>query len=165
MLKEVNIKDIQNFFPTELEQQWALITAGNENDCNTMTINWGGIGYLWRKNVFFAFVRKTRHTFKYTESNDLFTITYFDEKYKKELGYLGRVSGRDEDKISKVNFHVLPIDGTVTFKEAHTTYVCRIVYKDVIDPKLLDPEIDKSVYKDDYHTMYIGEIIKVYKHD
>ena len=43
--------------------------------------------------------------------------------------------------------------------------MCRVVYKDVIDPKLLDPEIDKAVYQDDYHTMYIGEIIKVYKHD
>ncbi len=162
MLKEIDIQTLPNYFSTDLRDGWALITAGTPDNCNTMTINWGGIGYLWYKYVFFAFVRPTRHTFLFTEKCDTFTITFFDAKYKKELSYLGTVSGRDEDKIKKVGFHPISINGTTTFEEAKVTYVCKKLYNDFIDPKMLDSKVDKRVYKDDYHKMYIGEIVKIY---
>lgn len=165
MLKEIDIKTLKNYFSTDLKDQWALISAGTKDDCNTMTINWGGIGYLWHKYVFFAFVRPTRYTYKFTEEHDTFTISFYGNEYKKELGYLGTISGRDENKIKKCGFHVIPVDGTVTFEEAEVTYVCRKVYNDLIDPKFLDHEIDKKNYQNDYHKMYIGEIIRVYKKD
>ena len=28
-------------------KQWMLITAGNEEKCNTMTASWGGVGIMW----------------------------------------------------------------------------------------------------------------------
>ena len=30
---------------------WALLTAGTEENYNTMTISWGGMGTLWGKRV------------------------------------------------------------------------------------------------------------------
>ena len=30
-------------------KQWMLITAGNEEKCNTMTASWGGVGIMWGK--------------------------------------------------------------------------------------------------------------------
>ena len=35
---------------------WMLITAGDEEKCNTMTASWGGVGILWNKPVSFIFV-------------------------------------------------------------------------------------------------------------
>ena len=32
-------------------KQWMLITAGNEEKCNTMTASWGGVGIMWGKPV------------------------------------------------------------------------------------------------------------------
>ena len=30
-------------------KQWMLITAGNEEKCNTMTASWGGVGIMWER--------------------------------------------------------------------------------------------------------------------
>ena len=32
-------------------KQWMLITAGNEEKCNTMTASWGGVGIMWGKRL------------------------------------------------------------------------------------------------------------------
>lgn len=34
---------------TKFNNQWALLTAGDETNFNTMTISWGGMGTLWNK--------------------------------------------------------------------------------------------------------------------
>ena len=32
-------------------KQWMLITAGNEEKCNTMTASWGGVGIMWTEKI------------------------------------------------------------------------------------------------------------------
>jgi len=34
-----------------IASDWMLVTAGNRDKFNTMTANWGGMGYLWKKPV------------------------------------------------------------------------------------------------------------------
>ena len=59
--KEINIKELSGNFVKMISEDWALLTAG-ENDCfNTMTVSWGGIGELWGKDVCFVFVRPQRY--------------------------------------------------------------------------------------------------------
>ena len=31
------------------DEKWALVTAGDLDDFNAMTISWGGMGTLWNK--------------------------------------------------------------------------------------------------------------------
>ena len=38
------------------EDKWALLTAGKDGKVNTMTISWGGTGFIWNKHVVFIFV-------------------------------------------------------------------------------------------------------------
>ena len=40
---------------------WALLTAGTEENYNTMTISWGGMGTLWGKKVATVYVRPNRY--------------------------------------------------------------------------------------------------------
>ena len=57
----------KNPFET-FHNQWALVTAGNLEDYNTMTISWGGLGTLWSKPVATVYVKPIRHTYNYLES-------------------------------------------------------------------------------------------------
>ena len=42
-------------------KQWMLITAGNEEKCNTMTASWGGVGIMWGKPTATAYIRDSRY--------------------------------------------------------------------------------------------------------
>ena len=54
--------DLIEFNPfTKIGKEWALVTAGNKEKANTMTVSWGGVGVLWGKNVAFIFVRDSRY--------------------------------------------------------------------------------------------------------
>lgn len=159
--------------PTEFEkspfrmigQQWMLITAQKQDGTvNTMTASWGGMGVLWGKNVVFAFIRPQRYTKEFVDDAQRFTLTFFDEKYKKELGYLGKVSGRSEDKIGKVGFSVQQLDGSPVFEQAQTAIVCRTLYTQKLDPANFHvAELDEKWYPEhDYHTVYVAEIEGIY---
>ena len=46
-MKEINYKEMR-FNPFNLiGGEWMLVTAGDENSCNTMTASWGHLGCLW----------------------------------------------------------------------------------------------------------------------
>ena len=43
----IDMLDINPF--TKLGKEWALVTAGDKEKSNTMTVSWGGTGVLWGK--------------------------------------------------------------------------------------------------------------------
>ena len=49
--KEVKAEELQMNPFTKIGKEWMLITAGNEEKCNTMTASWGGVGIMWGKNA------------------------------------------------------------------------------------------------------------------
>lgn len=50
---------------TKLEKDWALLTAGEKDKLNTMTVSWGGLGVLWGKNTVTVYVRPQRYTLEF----------------------------------------------------------------------------------------------------
>lgn len=74
MMKPIAVNQLSdNFFET-ISKEWMLVTAGNKDAFNTMTANWGGIGFLWNKPVVYVFIRPERYTFGFMEKNDYFTL-------------------------------------------------------------------------------------------
>ncbi len=140
---------------------WMLITAGAKDSFNTMTASWGGMGVLWDKNVCFIFIRPHRYTYEFAEKNDLFTLSFFEEKHRDILKFCGSNSGRNVDKISKTGLTVVETgSGSVAFNEARIVIECRkIYYQDINPSNFIDPGIEKKYPTQDYHRMYIGEII------
>lgn len=162
--KEISPKQLtENPFKL-IGDEWTLITAGTSDAFNTMTASWGGLGVLWNKNVATIYIRPQRYTYEFTEKNDTFTLSFFTEDYKKELGFCGKHSGRDCDKVKECGLSAIEVDGSMAFSEAKLILVCKKLYHDDIKPEnLYDDSIDKANYPNkDYHRMYIGEIIKVY---
>ena len=90
--------DMLNMNPfTKIGKEWALISAGDKNKCNTMTVSWGGVGVLWGKNVVYIFIRDSRYTKEFIDNGEFFSMSFFNEKYRDALSYCGKESGRNVD--------------------------------------------------------------------
>lgn len=145
-------------------QDWMLITAGSKESCNTMTASYGGFGILFSKTVAHIYVRPHRHTYTFLEGADGFSLSFFNgEKYRKELQYCGRISGKDEDKLAHCGFTVSDIDGIPCIDQASITVLCKKIYAADIDSGIFyDKDILSKCYPDgDTHRMYVGEILKI----
>ncbi|MBD7914423.1 flavin reductase [Clostridium sp. Sa3CUN1] len=161
--KEINPKELNENTFKLIGSDWMLITAAKDEAINTMTASWGGLGVLWNKNVAYIFIRPQRYTKEFVDASDKFSLTFFDESFKKDLSYLGTVSGRDEDKISKTKLNVSYIENIPVFNEAKLTILCRKLYAQDLDPNcFIDKDLaDKCYPNKDYHTVYVAEIEKV----
>jgi flavin reductase (DIM6/NTAB) family NADH-FMN oxidoreductase RutF len=158
--KEIN----ENIFNL-IGKDWMLITAGNIESFNTMTASWGGFGILWNKSVAYIFIRPQRFTYSFTEKFDQFTLCFFNDKYRDILKFCGTKSGRDTDKIKETG--LLPKEtelGNIYFKQSKLIIECKKLYFDDLKPEnFIDKSIEKNYPKQDYHRLYIGEIINCFK--
>lgn len=161
-MKEIGIRELKENFVSMISDQWALLTSGNIQNYNMMTVSWGGIGELWGKDVCFVFVRPQRYTFEYMEKNEYFTLSFYGGEYKKELGICGSKSGRDINKTEVIGFNAIPVGDSVSFKEAKVTVLLKkIAYQDMKPEGMLAPEIMGNYAAGDFHRTYVGEIVKV----
>ena len=143
--------------------RWMLVAATDKSGkTNAMTASWGGMGVLWGKKVAFVFIRPQRYTKRFVDETDKFTLSFFDDSYKKMLGYMGKVSGKDEDKMAKSGLTVTDKDGAPVFKEASLTLVCRKIYRDTLkEENFIDKSnIEKWYPQKDYHDVYVAEIVE-----
>ena len=146
----------------QFDKKWALLTAGDENSFNTMTISWGGLGTIWNKPVATVYVRESRYTHDFMDSNEYFTISFYPEQYKKELGVLGSKSGRDMDKMKGSGLTPTTAGQSMTFKEAELTLVCKKLFRQRLESENIPSDIVNSFYGDnDLHDMYIGEVVDI----
>ncbi|HWP51025.1 MAG TPA: flavin reductase [Clostridia bacterium] len=162
-MKSIKPEKLQKTPFSLIGQDWMLVTAQKGDKVNTMTASWGGMGVMWAKNVAFVAIRPGRYTKEFVDSADTFSLTFFEGAYKKEMGYLGSVSGRDEDKIAKSGLTVAYEQGTPYFKEAKLVLLCRKLYNQPMLPAcFIDKASDEKWYpQKDYHTLYIAEIVQV----
>ena len=170
---EKNIRDFDGSTVGRISDGWMLITAGNtaagEGNWNTMTASWGGLGELWGRDVAFMFIRPTRYTRAFADAASLFTLSFFDEKYRKALAFCGEKSGRDCDKAAGAGLTPIVFgggvaggraEGAAAFNEASEIIICRKLYTHDFDPaQFLDPAIEQNYPQKDYHRMYVGEVL------
>ncbi|QUH26843.1 flavin reductase [Serpentinicella alkaliphila] len=144
-------------------EKWMLITAEYDSKVNTMTASWGGFGFMFNKNVVYIVIRPQRYTKSFVDNSDTFSLTFFDESFRKQLSYLGTVSGRNEDKISKANLTIKHLNNTPYFEEGNMAIVCRKIYSQEFNSEsFIDTELDNKWYPNkDYHTLYIAEVEKI----
>ena len=167
-LKEIPVAELQLNPMTLIARQWMLITAGDDKTgYNTMTASWGHLGSIWGHGgglpTAVIYLRPQRYTKTFVDREELFTLSVFDEEYKKDLGLLGRVSGRDCDKVAQTSLTPVFEEGTTYFAQAKLVLVCRKLYRGTLTAEgFCDPGILTEHYpKGDLHDMYIGQILKV----
>lgn len=160
--KETSIRNLP-FNPLEIKSKWMLISAQQNGVANTMTASWGGFGVMWNKEVVFVVIRPQRYTKEFIDAVESFSLTFFDEANKKELSYLGKVSGRDENKIEKSGLTLKSQDDVPYFAEAQTVLFAKKLYEQPMGAEFfLDKKIDEQWYPHkDYHILYVAEITKI----
>lgn len=163
-MKEISFNELFLNPISVIADTWLLITAGNkENGYNSMTASWGHIGNIWGKPSICVYIRPQRYTKQFVDSEEFFTVCVMGEKYRKELAYIGSHSGKDEDKLSKVGFHPIFLDGTSAMEDAEIVFICRKLYRaPLLEEYFVDGSIPGEVYPEkDFHDMYVGEILKI----
>ena len=148
----------------------AILSVGNKNLYNSMTIEWGSLGVAFKKPIFTVYVKPDRYTYEVMEKSDIFTVNFIERKLMKKFAVYGTKSGKDINKEEEAGTHIKFMDkGGITFDEAVEVYVCKKMAKSVIDEKSMDPYI-KELYRNNVkvyrtevpHVLYIGEIIAHY---
>lgn len=164
-MKEISPYEIERNTFKLIGDDWLLITAGKDGKANTMTASWGGLGVFCGKNVVFTFIRPQRYTKEFVDGAEGFSISVLPEEYRSALNYLGKVSGRDENKIEKAEITVEHSDGIPYFVESDTVILCKkMCAVDLNENNFIQKEMcDKFFAQKDFHTLYIGEIIRTLK--
>jgi len=145
--------------------EWFLLTAGDfaERKYNAMTVSWGSMGVIWDKPFVQVVVRPTRHTHGFMEKYDTFTLCAFpqEDRFRKALGMLGSLSGRDGDKIGKSGLTPAASVRVAapSYEEAILAIECRKMYFDDLEPDHFLAPFIAGNYHNDYHRCYFGEII------
>ena len=162
MWKKIDPKHLEQNVFSMIGDQWMLVTAGNKDNCNTMTASWGGLGVLWGKCVATAYIRPQRYTREFMDREEYFTLSFFGEEYRKALSLCGSKSGRDMDKVKECGFTVMEGEGGAPyFDQAQLVLVCRKRFVQAMDEANIPEDVKEKFYADaDYHYIYIGEIVE-----
>lgn len=168
----------------KIGKDWMLVSAeAVAGEPNLMTASWGGMGILWNKPVAFVFLRPSRYTTELVEATGRLSLSFFpgetdplpgtipEEKLRAAFRYCGSHSGRELDadgnRINKFTAAGVSLgysDGVPFAADASTVLICRVLYRDTVDPEgLLDPELLKNYPDEDFHNVYVCEIRDVLK--
>ena len=156
--------DILNVF----DAQKALLTAGNREKSNTMTIGWAQLGTVWGVPMCTVYVRPERYTYDFVEAQEYFTVSVLSAEHKKTtMVYCGTKSGRDVDKFKDCELTVAYGAGDAPYvEEAEWVLVCRKLYaQDMAGEFVNGDERVLSFYgaHGNWHKMYVGEVVEAYK--
>jgi flavin reductase (DIM6/NTAB) family NADH-FMN oxidoreductase RutF len=149
------------------DRQWALLVAGRTRP-NPMTVSWGGLGTLWNRPVATVYVRPTRFTFSLLEAEPEFTLNFLPERYRAALDLCGARSGRDADKWRETGLGQVPGEAVPVplVAEAELALECRVLATQDLDPaRFLDRRIDSMYPRQDYHRIFVGEVLAAWAAD
>lgn len=140
-----------------------LLSAEHDGRLNTMTVNWGQMGYLWNRCVTTVYVRPQRFTYPIIEAAGGYSLCFMGSTYAEEVTYCGKTSGRDQDKIAHCGFTVAHAHGIPYFEEAEVVILCKKSLASWITAEhFVDAAVPAQCYpKQDFHRMYTGEILEV----
>ena len=144
------------------DKKWALLTAGNKDKFNTMTVSWGGLGTIWGKSVATVYVRKSRYTLEFMDKFDHFSLTFGSDAMRKALTFCGKNSGRDYDKVKETGITPVLDEKVPYFEEGKLVLICKKLYRQEMNAEsFIDKSIIDKCYSDnDYHIIFVGEIEK-----
>lgn len=161
--KEITPYEIDGNIFDLIKNKWFLVTAGNPTAFNCMTASWGMAGFIWNKPTFTTVIRPQRYTKLFVDANGTASFSFLPEEYRDTLKYLGRVSGREENKTAKSGLTPIFDNGTVYFDEAELVIIGKKLYSQTVSENCFEnPEIAQNNYPSkDFHTAYTYEILRV----
>lgn len=167
------MKNYHEISPFELDlsafkligKDWMLITAkdtSKESGANCMTASWGGLGVLWNTPVATVYVRPQRYTYSLIENSENISLCFPGEKYRSALGFCGKYSGRDKDKIKECGLKSSEVNGIPVIDDSEVIMLCKKLYADDLKEENFIEKEHLSHYNGDFHRFFILEIQKIF---
>ena len=147
----------------------AVLTSGNDEDFNSMTIGWGGWGIYFQEPAFWCFLRANRYTLEFIRKTKTYTISFFGKDYENDVMHFGKSSGRNSDKMKthELNSVFTPLNN-ISYKEACIIIECELVNITTVNPENYYSEDSKKFLEEafleanDYHKMVFGKITNIW---
>lgn len=153
----------------KLADDGIAIVAEADGKVNATSSHNGGVGHIWGKNVVYAFLRNTRYTKELLDKSEYFSACFFDMSDKNNvqlMKVLDQLSGRNEDKLRLCHVEIEHAMKAPYIDDANFIILCRkiaavpMTENTVLDEKILNANYTER-HLDDFHTMYIGEILDI----
>lgn len=172
MKKAINVHDYAGTIEKALPGGLLLNTNGDK--FNSMVIAWGGLGVIWNRPVFTAYVRRSRYSKAQIDKTGEFTISVpLDGPIAKIVKVCGRLSGRDTDKEKEagLTLEAPEITHTPGVREYPLTLECKVLYAREQELSAIPEDIRAAMYPpvsdmdgggNDLHTAYIAQIVSAY---
>ncbi len=172
MFKEIDIEDYEMKPFDLIKNDWLVLSSGNDElGYNSMTINWGHVGSIWGKktgrDTFLVYVRPQRYTHDLIEKTGKFTVSRLKPEFKKAHGVFGGKSGHNEDKVNASGLKPIIENESLYYEEANLVFDCEVIYKQDLKEEnfVVKYIIEENYPNKDFHTMYVGKIIKIYNNE
>ena len=166
-LELVDLKTLTPEIFRAFQTDRALLTAGNREKYNTMTIGWCQLGCLWERPVCTVYVRPSRYTYEFMERENTFSVSVLAPEQQKIMAFCGSKSGRDTDKFAECGLSAaFGAENTPYVEQAECVLICKKIYVHDLDAAhVLDQSILRSYTPDQggWHRVYIGEVLEAYR--
>lgn len=160
--RKMNIEELLLNPFTMINKDWMLVTAGDKEAHNTMTVSWGGLGEIWGHYASTIYIRPGRYTKEFLDAKEYFSLSIFDETHRDALNLCGKKSGRNINKDEATGLTALFDAKAPYYQEAKLVFICRKVFHQEMNPEnILEAGLEKFYPEKDYHHIYIGEITEV----
>jgi flavin reductase (DIM6/NTAB) family NADH-FMN oxidoreductase RutF len=163
--KEIKLAEI-NLNPFTKIAEWALLTVGDRQNYNMMTITGLMMGQFWFKKTLQVYVHPSRYSYPIINQSGHFTVSFFPKPRSKPLEIAGRLHGNQCDKTKETGLTPQFDQNGVYFSEAETVFICRKIYHTDVEKSLFDSaNVFAGYYHEStvFHRIFIGEIEKVLK--
>ncbi|MHC4714730.1 MAG: flavin reductase family protein [Planctomycetota bacterium] len=142
-----------------------ILMASSRDGANGMTIGWVAIGSIWGRPCCTVLVRPSRHTFKFIEKGDSFTVNVLGKSMSEAVELFGTRSGRDIDKFKATG--LTQAEGQAVrcpyIAEAELVIECRTAAKAPLESSRISADYVHEAYPaGDYHSVYFGEIVGIH---
>lgn len=160
-MREVAVNELSKYVdPVNMRSDPAIALASDGKETNGLTIGWLSTGTLWSKPCCTVYVHKTRYSKHIFDGAEYFSVCFLKSENRSVVGYFGRVSGRDENKMKNCGLTV-ETDGAPYFAQSRVVILCKVMGKSDFDPASVDTGVSGWYQKEGVHTQYYGEIVKV----
>lgn len=157
-----NYKNISSDkIPSNLINDWTLISSGKENSVNVVTALWGGTGSLGSNTVAFSLLNQSNGSVKVLEKEDVYVISFYTEIYQDAFEKFNSAEGSIDEKIKVSGLTPIQMpSGATAFAEAWMIIECK---KGIAQPAPKVSVADVNLNnKEAYSQAYIGEILNVW---
>jgi flavin reductase (DIM6/NTAB) family NADH-FMN oxidoreductase RutF len=130
----------------------------------------GGIGILMNKPVTFCGLRGSRYTLEVILKDSIYTMSFFEDRYKDQYMIFGQKSGRDSEKMKETSLTaVVTPSGKMAYKEAFLIIECQLAQTHTVNLEEVYAEHNRKFFEDaykevgSYHKIVFGDITNVWR--